>query len=86
MQSLANNLKIDEKSKFLTEFWDLRRAVISQKYVTGGILMCQGQRERLAPPPKKKKPVKHGIFPVLTLLSTRPSLEPGTPKPTKILF
>ena len=28
---------------FLTQFLDLRRVIIVQNYVTGGLLMCQGQ-------------------------------------------
>ena len=52
VQIWENNLKTSEKFNifvFLTEFGDLRKGVISQEYVTEGILLSQEQFWKYAP-------------------------------------
>ena len=84
MQSWEDNQKIVEKSTLLcfsTEFRDLRRTIISQKYVKYSNVsrtICKNC------PSKTWEPWHFPRF--CPYLSTHPSLKSGTPIPTKITF
>ena len=69
-------------SVFSTKFWDLRKAIISPKYVPDNILMCQGQFGKNA----LLKPWKCRIFQFCSYFSIRLSLKSGPSTPTKKTF
>ena len=66
----------------LTDLRDFRRAIITQKDATGGILLCQGQSGAVF----QIKPVECVIFLVLSLFSNCLSLKSLSPNPTKVIF
>ena len=67
---------------FLTEFGDLRRAIIGQKYVTGGILMCQEQFGKV---PSETWEMWH-FSSFCPYFSTHPSLKLRIPTPKENTF